>query len=254
MASERNDRSGAGRQGDVSGAGGREPGGGDAREELPNLAVRALQVFGAPGRLFRRLRDRPAWMGALGLMIALTLLASVLVPDELVREAALAQAGGEADPEEIDRMMRTWMPVFRYGGSLVGPVLQTVVVAAFVVLIYNLALGGEASFRQAYAVTCHALLIAAVGSLLTVPLIVASGDLETALSLHLLVPGLEEGSVLFNALRGMNVFGLWSGVVLGVGVSEIYPSRSARGAAGLLVGTYAAIKAISAAVAGFAAG
>lgn len=225
---------------------------GAAGGELPNLALRAVQVFVSPGRLFRALRRRPAWMGALGLMIALTLLASVLVPDELVREAALEGARGEADPEEIDRLMRSWLPIFRYGGSLIGPVLQTVVVAGFVLLIYNLSLGGEAKFRQAYAVTCHALIITAVGSLLTLPLILARGDLQTALALHLLVPGLEEGSFLFGALRGMNVFGLWSAVVLGVGVSELYPSRSAKAAVGFLVGTYAAIKAIGAALAGVA--
>lgn len=242
--------------GGSDGAGGPSPapggpgGGAPAGEPLPNLAVRAGQVFYAPGALFDRLRARPAWVGAVGLLVGLSLAATVLLPTELLVEAMQAGVPPDADPEAArsveDFAESTLFQVFRFGGAVVFPLLQALVLAGLVMFIFNLVLGGSASFEQALSASAHALIIYAVGSLLVVPLILQTGDPETLLALDLLVPGLDPEAFLGRFLGGLNVFALWSAAVLGVGVGQLYPARSAGSSAALLVGLYAAAKLLTA--------
>ena len=59
----------------------REPAGPPTR--LPALPLRALQVLYAPGELFTKLRERPAWLSALLLGGALVAASFLLVPIEV---------------------------------------------------------------------------------------------------------------------------------------------------------------------------
>lgn len=215
-------------------------------EGLPNLAVRFGQVFFSPGELFDRLRERPAWIGAILLLIALNLLAVLLMPEDLLRQMMEAQIPGGADPAQAQEQMDTMMRFGRISsviGSLVMPLLATAVISGVVIAIYNGILGGEAAFRQAFSVTAHASFIYAVGGLLTLGLMIARGEPGVSLSLHLLVPGLGEG-YLYRLLRGLGFFGLWTSVVLALGVTRLYPKRSFGNAAAVLLGLYVAFKAV----------
>jgi hypothetical protein len=225
--------------------GGAGPGDGDAAG-LPNLLVRAGQVFVAPGRLFGRLRDRPAWAGALALAVAVAVAATLLVPEELFREFMLSQmpadAPADAVQSQVDAQVR-----FRWVPPLVGMPLGAAITAGILLFIYNLLLGGEGRYRQLVAVSSHALLIPAVGEMVTVPLRIQTQSFETSLALHLLAPGLEEGFLLF-FLQGLNVFALWASVVIGVGVSRVYPRSSAGSASAVVVGLFLALAAGGAAL------
>lgn len=224
---------------DAVGAG---PSGPEAGErELPNLAVRAVQVFVAPAQLFDRLRERPAWLGAILLVAALSAAGSLLVPTELFREVFVASLPEGTDPAEVEGQLEFFLTL-RHVLSAVIPPLVVVLVAGLLLFVFNLLFGGQAGFRQLLSASGHGMLISAVGGLLTVPVMRATGDVETAMALHLLVPGLTEG-YLYRFLHGLNVFSLWTAVVLAVAVSRIYPSRSVTGAAATVVGLYVAMKA-----------
>ena len=215
----------------------------EAEPELPNLAVRAVQVFAAPGKLFDRLRERPVWLGAMLLVVALSVVSSLLIPEELVRQAFLAGVPEGTDPSEVQGI-ETMMSL-RHGFAVVVPPIVMVILAAVLLVVFNLLFGGRASFRQLLSATTHAMLIPTVGGLLTLPILQATGDLETTMALHLLVPGLGEG-YLYRFLHGLNVFSLWAAVVLAVAVSRVYPSRTVGSAAATILGLYVAMKAITA--------
>lgn len=224
------------------GADTKSAGAGADRKDLPNLAVRTFQVFTAPGKLFDRLRERPAWLGAMLLVVALSVGGSLLVPEQLIRDAFMAGVPEGTDPSAVEGQLQFFL-TFRHVISAVAPPLAIVLIAGLLVFVFNLVFGGQASFGQLLSATSHAMLITSVGSLLTLPVMQASGDVQTALALHLLVPGLDEG-YLYRFLHGLNVFSLWTAVVLAVAVSRIYPARTVGGAAATIVGLYVTIKAV----------
>lgn len=215
--------------------------------DLPSLPVRIGQVFFSPGALFDRLKQRPAWLGALVTLLVVSLLINALIPEELIRQLVLEQLPRDAEPGQIESAMRM-AGIFRYVGPVVFTPLLVVALAGLVLLIWNLILGGEASFKQSLSVTSHTMFIPTVGGLLTVPLMIASNDATVALGLHLLVPGLDDESYLFRFLHGLNFFSIWAALVLGIGVSRLYPKKSAGSAALVLLSLYVVLKAVSAAL------
>ena len=134
--------------------------------------------------------------------------------------------------------------------TVIGPFVFFALIAGGLKLVYSVLLGGEASFKQLFSATAHAQIISAIGALVTLPLILSTGNLRSALSLQLLAPELDSDGWMYGFLNGLNLFGLWTMVVLGIGVSRIYPKVSAGNAITFLVGVYVLLKAALAALPG----
>ena len=217
----------------------------DPAGPLPSLPARVVQVIFSPAAIFDQLKERPVWVGALITLIALSFLPNLLIPEELIRQAVLDQLGSDATEAQIDASMG-FATAFRYVGPIVFPPLLSVILAALILLIYNVVLGGEASFSQTFSLSTHALLILVLGSIVTLPLLLARGDLTLVLAPNLLVPGLDTDSYAYRLLSRINLFSLWTAIVLGIGVSRLYPKRSAGSAAGLLIGLYIVFTAVTA--------
>ncbi|MFQ5680242.1 MAG: YIP1 family protein [Gemmatimonadota bacterium] len=235
---------GYGPTGEDAPAGGETPAEGtEEAGPLPNLAVRCIQVFFSPGELFDRLKAHPVWVGILLVLIALNVIGGLLLPEEILRQLAARQLPTNADAATLERSLSVLRIGGIVGGVLFLPVLGAAI-AGILAVIYNVLLGGEARYRQLFSVTLHSLLVLSVGGLLTVYLMAASGEAGAALALHLLARGLDTGTWVYRFLHGINVFGLWTAALLGIGVSRIYPRREAGGAVTLLVGLYVGLKAI----------
>jgi hypothetical protein len=214
---------------------------------LPNLPARIVQVFVSPAALFDSLKEVPAWIGMMLVLVLVSVVSSFLVPEEVMRELVQANMPAGAEQAQVDQAVsiaRVWGRTL----ALVGTPLTIAIIAGILILVYNVILGGEGTFKQLFSATTHAFAIYTVGGLLVLALILARGEMTT-LSLHLLIPGLEEG-FLFRLLRGINVFSLWTAAVLGIAVSRIYPKRSAGSATVLLVALYVLLAAILAALGG----
>jgi hypothetical protein len=221
---------------------------------FPNLLARIVQVFVAPAKLFDALRDRPVWLDAIFITIAVGLLIQFMIPAELFRAEVMGGLPADATAEQIEATENS-LPFLKGMGwvmTVVGPFLFFALIAGVLKLVYSVLLGGTASFKQLYSATVHAQIISAVGALVTLPLILSTGNLRSALSLQLLVPGLDNDGWLFGFLNGLNLFGLWTMVVLGIGVSRIYPKVSAGNAIAFLVGMYVLLKAFFAMLPGAA--
>ena len=209
-------------------------------EPLPNLAVRVWELVMSPGRLFDRLRERPAWIGALVLMVAVAVVSTWIMPEEILREAATVNMPEDASPEQVESAVG-FARIAGYIGSVIGPPVAVAVVAGVLLFVFNVVLGGAARYVQLFSATAHAMLITTLGGIVVLPLVLSSGDPQTALALHLLLPGVEEG-FLYRLFHGLNVFGLWAATLLGLAVSRIYPARTFGGAAGAVLGMYVATK------------
>lgn len=256
MSDERG-RSGGGRRSrepEPGSGGGRESPGSGAGDggPLPNLAVRVWELLVAPARLFGRLRERPAWVGALVLLIVVGLVSTWLMPEELLRQAATRGMPPDAPAEQVEATA-DFAATMAYVFSVIGPPIGVAVVAGLLLFVFNVVLGGVAGFEQLFAAVSHAWIIIALGGLLTLPIMIASQDPTAALALHHLVPGLEEG-FLYRLLHGLNVFGIWTTVALGIGVGRIYPERTAGSSVAILLSLYLVMKLAWAVAGGFVPG
>lgn len=217
-----------------------------SQSSLPNLPTRFVQVFTSPAVLFDALRDRPVWLDALLVTIAFGLLVQFLIPAELFRNAIMSGLPADASPEQIEAVEKTigFTLSFGWAMTIVWMLVLFAFLAGLLKLVYGVLLGGAVTFKQMFSATAHAQLINAAGALITLPLIRATGDLRSTLSLHLLAPDLERDSWLFGFLQSLSLFGLWTMVVLGIAVSRISPKVSASGAIAFLVGAYVLLKAV----------
>jgi hypothetical protein len=202
---------------------------------LPNLAVRFFQVFVSPGELFARLQHRPAWFGAVALGGALVALAAYLLPAELMLEVARQQFIERG--QEIPPGFESGAGFIRLAGVIFGPVfwaLFAVITSGIVTVIFTFLLGGEGTFKQYFSFVSHAYLVSAVGNLALVPLRISTGDPQLLLSVGTLVPiGGEE--YLGNFLGLLDLFGLWTWVVVGVGVAIINKKQTWASATAILM-------------------
>lgn len=214
---------------------------GTGRASLSTLPRRIAQVFLSPGELFEFLRERPLWLDVLLLMVATNVLANLLIPEETLREIIVQNMPSDAEPAQVDALVgftRTWGFIL----AVIGTPISVAIVAGVIALAYNVVLGGEARYRQLFSATTHAYIILVAGGLLTLGLLLAGGR-QVVLSPALLLPELGEGY--FGRFLGrINIFALWTAVVLGIGVGRLYPGRSAGAAAAYLLALYAILVAL----------
>jgi hypothetical protein len=237
------------------------PPGGDARVPPPSggpspppapdsLPARLGKVIFSPGELFRGLAAQPLLAGALILGALLLGLSNLAIPTEVFEEGLRTQTlvtGQEmpGDPAVVARVMKV--------GAIFGSVIVWPVVAAISAGIYALVLlfgfGFQGTYRQYLSVTAHALLIPALGAVLLVPLKIMTEDPAFSLSLGSLVFFLEEGYPA-RFLSYLDLFGLWSYVLVGLGAAIVDGTRSPRTAISVTVGLAVLVAAVVAAFTG----
>jgi hypothetical protein len=215
-------------------------------QQLPFLPTRIVQVFMAPATLFDELKATPKWIGAALVVVGLGLVVQALIPAELIREMALSSLPSDAPPEQVAAVEQIMgvSNVIRWVGTIVFPILLMLFVSGFILLVWNAILGGEAAFPAVLACTAHSYIVWAAGGLITMPLVLARQDLRTTFSLHLLTPWLDSGSYAYRFMAGLNLFGIWTMILLGVAVSRLYPKVSATSASIVMVTAYVVFKAI----------
>lgn len=220
----------------------------DRTPELPSLPIRIVQVFTAPATLFDALKTTPKWIGAAVVVIVLGLVVQALIPAELIREMALSSLPSDAPPEQVAAVEKFMgvSNIIRWVGTVVFPILMILFVSGFILLVWNAILGGEAAFPAVLACTAHSYIVWAAGGLITMPLVLARQDLRTTFSLHLLTPWLDSGTYAYRFMAGLNLFGIWTMILLGVAVSRLYPKVSAASASTVMIGAYVVFKAIGA--------
>lgn len=212
-----------------------------------SLPRRVVDTFFSPIALFQRFGSRPPWVDVMLVSIALGIAAMVLVPREVMvatMEEAMRQQGGSPpgmDAEQMAGMQRTFGLI---GGAIV-PWIFLFVYAGVMTLIFNVVMGGRATFRQYLGVVAHSFLIYSLGQLVYLPIGIQQGVMSpTGLSLGALAGGMDPESFVYQFLNYLNVFGLWQSVVMGLGAATL----NRRIGAGTAVGVLLALNAVFAAI------
>ena len=124
--------------------------------------------------------------------------------------------------------------------SFVSPIFA-VIIAGILFAIFNAAMGGEASFKQVFAVlVARRRDLGAVDGVLRASSITSAAAMGSVANLGALLPMLPEDSFAANLLGMVDVFLIWYIVVLAMGLAVLYRRRTQPIAISLLA-VYAVI-------------
>ena len=209
-----------------------------------SLGKRIAATFTAPARLAGSLRERPRWIDVLLISTLVAVAAAAMIPEEVFLTAAEEAVNRRGAPVEITsppaEIVR-WGRYMAMLNALVGHPLVAFGLAGVLSILFTVLSGGRNSFTEHLALTSHALLIVALGTLVSMVLGLATGATVGDASLGALLPAVDPETAAGEVLALINPFTLWMLYVVGVGVSVLDAARSRRTTLGILLGGYAVL-------------
>ena len=222
-----------------------------------SLPARLVGVLLAPRATYADVAARPRVVGALVLVLAVLVTATfVFLSTEVGQQATLdnqvrqLESFGRAVSDAQYQQMERMAPFSRYlaaGFQLVVTPLMALLVAAVAFAVFNALLGGEATFKQVYAVVVHSGVLLSVQALFGLPLAYVRESLSGATNLAVFFPFLDENTFVARLLGSIDLFLVWWIVSLAIGLSVLYRRRTAPVATTMLV-VYVAIGLVIAAI------
>ena len=184
------------------------------------LLSRFIGVITAPRATYQAVVAHPRWLGMLAL-VTVIVAAGVTLPllTEAGRQAALDQQvqqmenfGMQVSDDMYAQMagrMRFAIYQTFFSVLIFGP-LVSVVIAGVLYGVFAVLMGGQATFKQLFAVYVHSTAISAVGQLFTGPLNYFRGSMSSATNLAALLPMIDEHSFIGRLFGMIDLFIIWS--------------------------------------------
>jgi hypothetical protein len=213
------------------------------------FTARFVGIITSPKDTFRAVVAHPRWLGMLLICTVLNAMCAALpMTTEAGKEATLRQQvegmesfGMTVSDQQYEGMRRgmAFAPYTTAGAVLVFTPIMTVVFAGIMYLVFNVMMGGEATFKQLFAVFAHGAVISALGQLFTGPLNYFRGAVTSATNLAVLLPMVDPKSFVGRVLGMTDLFLIWYILVLAIGLAVLYRRRT-QPIALTLYGVYAA--------------
>jgi hypothetical protein len=204
-----------------------------------------MGVLLSPRATYAEVAARPRVIGALAVVVFISAAAVyAFLSTEVGQRAALdmqmqqAESFGrtisDAQYERIERMAG----YSKYFGSVVQIItlpLLALVVAGIAFAVFNAALGGDAIFKQTYAIVVHSGIIIAVQQLFTLPLDYARETMSSPTNLAVFAPFLDDNSFPARMLGSIDLFVIWWAINVSIGFAVLYRKRTGPVATTILV-------------------
>ena len=229
------------------------------------LATRISGVITSPRETFPAVVDRPRWFGVLAITaLVVALCAALPLTTEAGKQAALDQnvrwtesfTGTPVSDAQYDQMSRRMgnAPLMAGGMVVLSAPIWLAIIAVLLWAVCNAAMGGDASYKQVFALAAHAGVISTLGAIYTGVINYVQGTAATsAANLRVLLPMVEENSFAGRVLGAVDLFMIWWLFVLAIGLAVLYKRRTQPIAVTLLA-VYALFAVAIAAVAGRSGG
>jgi hypothetical protein len=202
-----------------------------------SLVARLIGIVTAPSETFRAVAAHPRVFGMLLITtLGVAVLSTAPMMTEAGKEAALEQqvkqqeawTGQTVTDEQYERMrqMSGITPYFNLVGVLIFAPVMALITAGILFAIFNAAMGGNATFKQLFAVVVHAGVISLLAQLFAGPVNVLRGSVGSVANLGALVPFMEESSAVARFLGTIDIFMVWYVLVLAIGLAVLYRRRT----------------------------
>jgi len=201
-----------------------------------NLAARFIGVVLAPTETFKSIAAHPKWLGMLALIVILmtagmfTFLRTEVGRNALIdQQLSARESFGQQVTDEQIRQLEQMADVLIYttvGGQLVFIPIWYLIVGGVLYAVFNAGMGGTATFKQVYTVVVHSGVIGVVQQLFVLPLSYMRESMTSATNLAALLPMLPEQGFVTYLLAAIDVFIIWSVIVLAIGLAVLYKRRT----------------------------
>jgi hypothetical protein len=219
--------------------------------------ARILGVIFTPRAAYADVAARPAWLGAMLVVLVLTGGSTfAFLSTEIGKNAMLDQQrqtmesfGVKLNEQAMQRMEEGAgrAPYFAVISQAVFLPVAALAVAGIALAVFNAILGGDARFKQVFAIVVYSGVILTVGALFVFPLDYARETMASPTTLSVFLPFLEENSFLARFLGSIDLIRVWWFVSLSIGLAVLYRKRTGPIAVTLLV-VYAVIAIVVAAI------
>lgn len=200
------------------------------------FAARFIGVITSPKDTFHAIAAHPKWFGML-VLTTLIIAAGAALPmtTEAGREATLRasvegmESFGMTVSDQMYEQMRGRMwfaPYQTLASVLIASPIMTLILAGILFVVFNVALGGGATFKQLFTVMVHASVISALQQLFTGPVNYFRGAVTSATNLAVLLPMVDPKSFAGRILAMTDLFLIWYLLVLAIGLGVLYRRRT----------------------------
>jgi hypothetical protein len=216
-----------------------------AEPEKPNTLQRIIGVLSNPGPTFESIVQRPNILGPLLIFIVISVVSAVGVAvkvdfDALSREAIEANPNIPADKVESSvGITKAIMKVSMYASPVL--ILAMLLIVAGVCLLAFRMFGGEGNFNQALSVTAYAWMPRLIRGVLGAIVTFAKGSVSLADLQNPLMSNLgflfdpKTQPVQYAMGSALDIFNIWSLVLLIIGLAAMSKLSKARSAAIVIV-------------------
>jgi hypothetical protein len=214
------------------------------------LVSRIFGVFFSPRATFADVAARPRSLGVLSVSLVIVVAGLFLLfKSEVGQQAWIDQQvrGSESFGRTIsDQQYQGMERIAPYIGYIVAvgylvviPIVVAIMSGIFLG-VFNALLGGDATYKQVFAIVSHAGVITVLQTVFALPLDYMRATLSSPTNLGVFVPFLDEASFLARLLGTIDLFQIWWLVTLSIGLGVLYKRRTGPIATSLLT-VYAVI-------------
>jgi hypothetical protein len=216
-------------------------------DRFDSLPARVAGILRSPRATLTAVASAPRWAGVVTLTFLIsTLSGAALLQTDVGRVALVDQweRTASAFGQNIDDRQYAALedasahgPAYAAIGAFASGPLLTCGVAALLLVVFNGALGGSATYWQILAIVAHAGVILALRQLVAAPVNYARETLASPMTMTVFFPMLDEASPIARFFGIIDLFVIWWLAVLATGLSVLY-RRPARTLFIGLAGTY----------------
>jgi hypothetical protein len=201
------------------------------------LVQRLVGVIFSPAETYRSIVAHPRSLGALVVVaITVALVSFIFLSTEVGQNALLDQQirfteslGFNLPDEAYERMesQANYSRYFTLASVLVGTPVGCAVIAGLILLIFNVGLGADGTFKQAFSVAAHSQVLIAMQQLFVTPLNYVRETMSSGTNLGVFLPMLDETGFLARLLGAIDLFWIWWILNLAIGLAVMYKQRTA---------------------------
>jgi len=230
----------------------------DAASSTPkSLAARVVGVIISPRDTYANVAAHPRWFGVLAVIVLIgatgvfTLMSTDVGKTAAIdQQVRMMESFGmkltDAQYARLEQGMNRAPYTGAIGQAITLP-LAAAIIAGILLGIFNALLGGDAKFKQVFAVVCHSGVVISLAQIFGLPLAYARESLSSATNLAVFLPFLDESSFAARFLGTIDLFQIWWIVSLSIGLGVLYRKRTGPIATTMLV-VYAVIALVIAAI------